>query len=337
MKNKLGQRTLRFTNPISISSFATIAGRKEQQGPLGELFDHIFTTNLHDEDSWEKAEQKLQQYAIEIALEKGNLTSQQLDYFIGGDLLNQIIATSFTARAMGVPYFGLYGACSSLVESFILASCLIDGGFADTIGVCTSSHHDTAERQLRYPTEMGVQRTMTAQWTVTGSGAYILDNSASPINITHGIPGKIVDSGIKNNMDMGTAMASAAADTIKAYLNDAQGVNSVDCIVTGDLGQIGQEICSHLLLNQGYDIRDKYLDCGNLIYDTSQDVHAGGSGCGCSAVVLGAYFLPKMLSGSYKRLLLVGTGALLSPTSTQQGESIPCIAHGVVIETLDQH
>lgn len=334
MSKRMGKRTLRFTTPIPIGSYATVVGRKEAQGPLGALFDHAFEDNLHEEASWEKAEQKLQQYAMEIALTKGGLTSQQLDYFLGGDLLNQIIATSFTARAIGVPYFGLYGACSSLVEGMILAGCLIDGGFAQRAAVCSSSHHDAAERQLRYPTEMGVQRTMTAQWTVTGSGAYILGGAATPVAITHAVPGKIVDSGIKNNMDMGTAMASAACDTIKAYLDDSQGLGAIDCIVTGDLGQIGQDICTRLLLNQGYDVQEKYLDCGNLIYDSSQDVHAGASGCGCSATVFGAYFMPKLHSGVYKRLLLVGTGALLSPTSTQQGESVPCIAHGVVIEKL---
>ncbi len=334
MQNRIGKRTLQYKTPIPIGAYATVAGRKEQEGPLGERFDHIFPTNLHEEDSWEKAEQKLQQYAMEIALEKAQITGEQLDYFIGGDLLNQIIATSFTARAIGAPYFGVYGACSSLVESLILASCLIDGGFAGRIGVCTSSHHDTAERQLRYPTEMGVQRTMTAQWTVTGSGAYLLGSAASDIAVTRGIPGRIVDSGIKNNMDMGTAMASAAADTIKAYLDDTDDLGGLDYIVTGDLGAIGQDICTHALLNQGYDIADKFLDCGNLIYDSTQDVHAGGSGCGCSALVLGAYFLPRLKAGSLKKILLVGTGALLSPTSTQQGESIPCIAHGVVIERL---
>lgn len=334
MKNRIGKRTLKYNAPIPIGAYATVAGRKEQEGPLGSCFDHIFTTNLHEEDSWEKAEQKLQQYAMEIALEKAQLTGEQLDYFIGGDLLNQIIATSFTARAVGAPYFGVYGACSSLVESMILGSCLIDGGFAQRIGVCTSSHHDTAERQLRYPTEMGVQRTMTAQWTVTGSGAYILGEKAADVAITRGIAGRIIDSGIKNNMDMGTAMASAAADTIKAYLDDTNDLGGLDCIVTGDLGKIGQDICIHTLLNQGYDVADKFLDCGNLIYDDTQDVHAGGSGCGCSALVLGAYFMPRLKEGICRKILLVGTGALLSPTSTQQGESIPCIAHGVVIERL---
>lgn len=334
MGKRIGKRTLIYDKPLAIGNYATVAGTKEQEGPLGAHFDHIFTTNLHEEASWEKAEQKLQQYAIEIALSKAGLTSGDLDYFIGGDLLNQIIATSFTARAVGVPYFGIYGACSSLVEGMILAGCLLDGGFAKRIAVCTSSHHDAAERQLRYPTEMGVQRTMTAQWTVTGSGAYILGDLPSDIAITQAVPGKIVDSGVKNNMDMGTAMASAAADTIKAYLDDNQGAGDLDYIVTGDLGRIGLEVCTQVLLSQGYDVADKIIDCGNLIYNAKQDVHAGASGCGCSALGLGAYFLPRLVGGSCRKILLAGTGALLSPTSTQQSESIPCIAHGVVIQRL---
>lgn len=334
MNNRIGKRTWQFSTPAIIASYATTAGIKENEGPLGSHFDFIFPDNLFDEASWEKAEQKLQQYALEIALEKRGVESDTIDCLLGGDLLNQIVATNFTARWAGTPYLGLYGACSTLAEGLLLAGTLLSGGFVQRAAVCTSSHHDTAERQLRFPTEMGVQRAMTAQWTVTGGGAYLLEKGQGNIGVTCGVCGKIIDNGTKNNMDMGTAMASAAVDTICAYLNDCHDLASLDYIVTGDLGHIGWEICQKMLLQRGYDVKNKLLDCGMLIYDKKQDTHAGGSGCGCSATVLGAHFLPQLTEGKLKKILLVGTGALLSPTSTQQGESIPCIAHGVVIEQL---
>ena len=335
MNKRIGKATLQFEKPVYIHSYGTVVGPQEKAGPLGEKFDYDFPNNLYNEDSWEKAEQKMQRYAMEIALEKGGKLSSDLDCYIGGDLLNQIIASSFNARTMQVPYLGLYGACSTLAESLVVGSCLIDGGFAQRIGVCTSSHHDTAERQLRYPTEMGVQRPLTAQWTVTGSGAYILDeNSPSGIVIKKGIIGKIIDLGIADNNDMGTAMAPAAIDTIATFLEDNPNLTDIDLVVTGDLGYIGQELCFQGLLNKGHDLKGKYLDCGALIYTKSQDVHAGGSGCGCSATVLGAHFLPMLQSKQVKKILLVGTGALLSPASVQQGETIPCIAHGVLIEAV---
>lgn len=330
---RLGERTLQFDQPVAIRAWATTAGRKEARGKLAEQYDYILEHNQFGEKSWERAEQKMQQYALELALEKAGLVASQLDYFLGGDLLNQIIATSFTARALGVPYFGLYGACSSLAEGMILGSCLLDGGFGKLAAVCTSSHHDAAERQLRYPTEMGVQRTLSTQWTVTGSGAYILDQAHGPWQITGAVPGRIVDRGISNSADMGSAMAAAAVDTIAAWLQDTNGLNSLDYIVTGDLGKIGYEICKKQLLELGYDVADKYLDCGMQLYHAEdQDVHAGGSGCGCSAVVMGAKFLPMLAEKPYSKLLFVGTGALLSPLTVQQGETIPGIAHGVVIE-----
>lgn len=333
MGTRIGNRTLQFEKPIAIRSWATVAGRKEGQGKLGRQYDFVIEHNQFGEKSWERAEQKMQQYALELALEKAHLYGHQLDYFLGGDLLNQIVATSYTARALGAPYFGLYGACSSLAESMILGSCLLDGGFGRLAAVCTSSHHDAAERQLRYPTEMGVQRTLSAQWTVTGSGAYILDQGHGSWQITQAVPGKIVDRGISNSSDMGSAMAAAAVDTISTWLADTGGLHQLDYIVTGDLGKIGYEICKNELTAQGYDIAGKYFDCGMQVYhEEDQDVHAGGSGCGCSAVVLGAKYLPMMAEKKHCRLLLVGTGALLSPLTVQQGETIPGIAHGVLIE-----
>lgn len=333
MGKRVGKRTIQYDNPVALCAWATAAGRKEARGKLAEQYDFILNHNQFGEKSWEKAEQKMQQYALELALEKADLQACQLDYFLGGDLLNQIIATSFTARAAGVPYFGLYGACSSLAEGLILGSCLLDGGYGKTAAVCTSSHHDAAERQLRYPTEMGVQRTLTTQWTVTGSGAYILTQGHGNWQIVGAVPGKIVDRGISNSSDMGSAMAAAAVDTIVAWLQDTNGLQQLDYIVTGDLGKIGYEICKKMLTERGYSVENKYFDCGMQLYhEEDQDVHAGGSGCGCSAVVMGAKFLPQMAEQEHCRLLFVGTGALLSPLTVQQGETIPGIAHGVLIE-----
>ena len=333
MGKRIGKRTIQYDQPVAIRSWATVAGRKEARGKLAEHYDFILNHNQFGEKSWEKAEQKMQQYALELALEKAGLQANQLDYFLGGDLLNQIIATSFTARSLGVPYFGLYGACSSLAEGMILGSCLLDGGYGQMAAVCTSSHHDAAERQLRYPTEMGVQRTLSTQWAVTGSGAYILAHGQGCWQIVGAIPGKIVDRGISNSSDMGSAMAAAAVDTIIAWLQDTNGLNQLDYIVTGDLGKIGYEICKKMLTEQGYKVEGKYFDCGMQLYhEEDQDVHAGGSGCGCSAVVMGAKFLPQMAEREHCRLLFVGTGALLSPLTVQQGETIPGIAHGVLIE-----
>ena len=340
--HRIGTRTIQFVSPISIKSWATVAGRKENEGKLSGCYDYIYEDNRLGQKSWERAEQRLQQSALELALEKAGLGFHDLSYYMGGDLLNQIVATSYTARMTDVPYIGLYGACSSLAEGMIVGGCLLDGGYGDRIAVCTSSHHDAAEQQLRFPTEMGVQRTKTSQWTVTGSGAYILEQGRGDWSIIQAVPGKIVDRGISNSSDMGSAMAAAAIDTISCWIEDTNALDDIDYIVTGDLGKIGYEICKQQLLERGYAIEGKYFDCGmEIYYAEQQDVHAGGSGCGCSAVVLGAYFLPLM-KNSVKtraqeqkqncRLLFVGTGALLSPVTVQQGESIPGIAHGVLIE-----
>ena len=338
---RIGSRTLQFASPVAIKAWATVAGRKENEGKLTGQFDYVFEENRLGQKSWERAEQRLQQSALELALEKAGLSFHHLSYYMGGDLLNQIVATSYTARMTDVPYIGLYGACSSLAEGMIVGGCMLDGGYGERVAVCTSSHHDAAEQQLRYPTEMGVQRTLSAQWTVTGSGAYILEPGRGEWSILQAIPGKIVDRGISNSSDMGSAMAAAAIDTISCWIEDTGLLDDVDYIVTGDLGKIGYEICKKQLIQRGYAVDGKYFDCGMEIYHAEQqDVHAGGSGCGCSAVVLGAGFLPQMKADVENRkrgkttcrLLYVGTGALLSPVTVQQGESIPGIAHGVLIE-----
>lgn len=333
LNRKVGSQTINLINPVSISSFAAVVGKKEKDGPLGNWFEYSLNSNYDHEPSWEKSEQKMLQNSMEIALEKKKYLPSDLEYFIAGDLLNQIISSNFTARSFGVPYIGLYGACSTLVEGLVLGSMIIDGNYGQRLGVATSSHYETAERQLRFPTELGVQRAMTAQWTVTGSGSFILENKEDTLMISQGIFGKVVDMGISDAMNMGAAMAPAAADTIVTYFKDTgKKPEDIDLIVTGDLGRIGMALCEELVLEKGFDISANLSDCGVLIYSESQDTHAGGSGAGCSSAVLGGYLLPQLLEDKWKNVLLIGSGALLSPTSTKQGESIPGIAHGVLIE-----
>lgn len=329
---RIGQQTLKFSAAPVLKSWASVVGPMEGQGPLKDYFDMILENNLDKGDkSWESTELKLMQHSMEIALEKARLLPPDLDFYLAGDLLNQIITANFTARFLSVPFFGLYGACSTLAEGMALASILLDGGFAARVGVSASSHHETAERQLRYPTEMGVQRLMSSQWTVTGGGSYILESQGRGISIPFATIGKIVDRGASNSNDLGTAMAPAAFATIKANLTDlGRKITDYDLIITGDLGNLGLSILKELLDKEGYST-DNVSDCGVLIYQPEQDTHSGGSGCGCAAVVLN-YLLREMLEHKYRRIFLIGTGALLSPTSSFQGESIPAIGHGIVLE-----
>jgi len=332
-KYRLGGQTVKLENPPCILSRATIVGSKEGQGPLGEYFDIVLDDNLWGEKTWEKAECRMYQEAARMAIARAGKQPQDINYLLGGDLLNQIITANFAARVLGIPFFGLYGACSTLTESLSLGAMLVSAGYADLALCVTSSHFCTAERQYRFPLEMGTQRPPTAQWTVTGAGAFLLSNDAKPPYITHVTTGRVIDYGITDNNNMGAAMAPAAAATIKAHFEDTrQGPEAYDLIVTGDLGWFGRELTIDLLKKEGYDISDRFIDCGCEIYSRDQDTHAGGSGCGCSAVVLGAYILRKMEEGIYKRVLMLSTGALLSTTSCQQGESIPGIAHAITID-----
>lgn len=333
---KLGQQTIIFTNTPTIASTGTVVGPIEDKGPLGGNFDIVLPDNLAGEMSWEKTEQKMMQKSVEIALEKLKLLPSDLDYFLGGDLLNQIISANFTARYLGVSFLGLFGACSTFVQGLALGGILVDGGYGNRVGVAASSHHETAERQFRFPTELGVQRGPTAQWTVMGSGATIIScQETQGPKLTHATLGKVIDYGVANPSDMGSAMAPAAADTIVNHLKDTnRSPEDYDLIVTGDLGIVGKTLTQELVAKQGYDISKVYSDCGVLIYDPSQDTHAGGSGCGCSAVVFSGHLIQMLLAKKFRRILLVGTGALLSSTSQQQGESIPGIGHGVVIENM---
>jgi len=329
-----GRQTVKLQNPPSITSTASLAGPKEGQGPLRLYFDQIIEDEMWGEKSWEKAESKMVRETFAKVLAKGGKTPGEINYVISGDLLNQCIAASFGLRESEVPFFGIYGACSTIGESLGLGSMLIDGGFADNVVCMTSSHFCSAEKQFRFPLELGTQRAPTAQWTVTGCGAALLSAQGKGPYITYVTVGKIVDLGIKDSNNMGGAMAPAAVDTILAHFKDT-GLTPdyYDLIVTGDLGIVGSSICEELLLEEGYDIRGKYNDCGLMIFDRGkQDTHAGGSGCGCAATVLAGYLYQEMMKGTFSKILFVPTGALLSPTSVQQGETIPCIAHAVSIQ-----
>ncbi|WP_026487585.1 stage V sporulation protein AD [Caldanaerobius polysaccharolyticus] len=331
---KIGRQTVKLQNPPSVLAYASVVGPKEGEGPLKEYFDQILQDDYVGENSWEKAECKILQQAIMLAMQKAKITVGDVDYLLAGDLLNQIISSSFTARQYQIPYIGLYGACSTMSESLSLGALLIDGGFADYVIAATSSHFSSAERQYRFPLELGTQRPLTAQWTVTGAGATVLCSTGDGPYITYVTTGRVMDLGIKDANNMGAAMAPAAVDTIKAHFSDTGfGPKDYDLIITGDLAKVGKELTLELLKKDGIDISEIYTDCGIEIYDCEkQDTHAGGSGCGCSAAVLNGYIFTEMKKGTFKRVLFMATGALLSPTSSQQGESIPGIAHAVTIE-----
>lgn len=330
---KLGTQTVVFPNLPVILAHGNVVGTKEGQGPLAECFDFVSQDDYFGEKSWEKAECTMQQQALQNALEHAGKTGDDLDFLLAGDLLNQCISSSFAARSQKVPFLGLYGACSTMGESLLLASLLIDGGYGKLAAAVTSSHFCTAERQYRAPLEYGGQRPPTAQWTVTGSGAVLVSDRGKGPKVTHATVGKIVDKGICDANNMGAAMAPAAYDTLQAHFQDTgRTPEDYDLIVTGDLGKLGHEIISDFFSRDGVKLRN-YTDCGLLIYDLQQqDVHCGGSGCGCAASVLTGHLLPAMEDGRYNRILFCPTGALLSPTSTQQGESIPCVCHAVAIE-----
>ncbi|HBM74386.1 MAG TPA: stage V sporulation protein AD [Clostridiaceae bacterium] len=333
---KIGKQTVRLEAPPSIIATSSIVGPKEGQGPLAQYFDTILSDDLCGQKSYEKAECKMAMDSADKAISKAGIQKEVIDYMLSGDLLNQIITSSYTAREMGIPYFGLYGACSTMAESLSLGSMLIDGGYGDYILCMTSSHFSSAERQYRFPLEQGTQRPPTAQWTVTGAGAAILSREGNGPYVTHVTTGRVIDMGIKDANNMGAAMSPAAADTIVQHFKDTGfEPKDYDIIATGDLAAVGKELADDLIKKQGYDISNVFTDCGIEIYDSKkQDVHAGGSGCGCSAVVFCGYFYDMLAKGLINRILMVSTGALMSPTSSQQGESIPGIAHAVTIERM---
>jgi stage V sporulation protein AD len=333
-EKRLGKQTLRLSSPPSMISNASIVGPKEGQGPLAQYFDCVLKDDYYGEDSWEKAESKMLKEAVKDAIKGSGRSNANINFMFAGDLLNQIVSSSFAARDLKIPFIGLYGACSTMAESLCMGSLLIDGGFADAVVCATSSHFSSAERQYRFPLEQGVQRPPYAQWTVTGAGAAVLAESGNGPYITHVTIGKVLDFGVKDANNMGAAMAPAAVDTITTHLNETgRSPLYYDLIITGDLGNIGKAILLDIMQKEGFDIQKVYNDCGSIIFDGErQDTHAGGSGCGCAAVVLNGYIAKEMKRGSINKVLLIATGALLSPTTTWQGESIPSIAHAVAIE-----
>ena len=331
---RLGQRTIALAHPPSVLSFANIGGKFEGQGPLADYFDELCQDSFFGEKTWEKAESHIQKEALNRALGKAGTTPSQVDFVFAGDLLNQCAGSTFAARDLPIPYFGVYGACSTMAESLSLAAMTIDGGYADTVCAMTSSHFCSAERQFRLPLEYGGQRTPTAQWTVTGAGALMLTSEGEGPYVTHVTTGRIFDAGVTDANNMGAAMAPAAYETLKAHFADT-GRTPADyaAIITGDLGKIGHEILTDLFLRDGVDLGVCSTDCGMLIFNPeTQDVHAGGSGCGCSASVLCGHILQRMTCGDWPRVLFAATGALMSPTTSQQGESIPGICHAVVLD-----
>ncbi len=334
-KKRVGRRTVRLDSPPSILSFAATGGKLEKQGPLAACFDELCEDSFLGEKTWEKAESRMQQKTVQTALDKAKLHAGDLDYIFAGDLLNQCIGTSFGLREFEIPFFGLYGACSTMGESLAMAAMSIDGGFAERAAAVTSSHFCTAERQYSMPVQYGNQRSPTAQWTATASGCCILGREGEGPFVTHVTCGKIVDKGVTDVNNMGAAMAPAAYDTISAFFKDTKTKPSdFDLILTGDLGELGHSIVRGFFQRDGIDMSKNYLDCGMLLYDREkQDMHAGASGCGCSAAVLCGYLLPGLRAGKWRRILFAPTGALLSPTSSFQGESIPGVCHAVCICT----
>ncbi|MCD8383348.1 MAG: stage V sporulation protein AD [Clostridiales bacterium] len=329
---KQGSRTFALACPPSVAGWGSVVGKKEGQGPLGRCFGSVSQDSYFGEKTWERAESVMQEQALAQALEQAGQPAGALDALFGGDLTNQCIATSYAARSSGAPYFGLYGACSTMAESLALAALLLDGGFGEWTGAVASSHFCTAERQYRTPLEYGGQRTPTAQWTATAAGAVVLAKNGPGPYVTHVTVGRVRDRGIKDANNMGAAMAPAAYDTIDTHLKDTgRSSGFYDLIVTGDLGKLGQALVVKLFGQDGVELSN-YNDCGLMLYDLErQDVHCGGSGCGCSAAVLTGLLLEGLRSGQWENILFCGTGALHSPTALGQGESIPGICHAVAL------
>ena len=332
----LGRQTAALPSRPRIIASAAVGGKREGEGPLKDCFDRVSADSYFGEESWERAESHMIRECFDLACNKAGLAAAP-DYIIAGDLLNQCVSSAFAMKDSGAPYFGVYGACSTMAESLTLAAMLVDGGYAETACAVTGSHFCTAERQYRYPLEYGGQRTPTSQWTVTGAGAAITGALGRGPEISHVTTGRIVDAGINDANNMGAAMAPAAYDTLCAHFADTgRAPEYYDAIFTGDLGALGHDIVQDMFAADGVKLGARYMDCGVLIYDLrTQDVHAGGSGCGCCASVLCGHILPAMRKGIWKRVLVAATGALMSTTSAQQGASIPGICHAVAIESED--
>ena len=336
MQKRLGKQTVQLSSPPVIVAEAAVVGKKEGEGPLKNCFDYISDDSYFGADTWEKAETAMLKRCFDTLCGKASLAPDQLDYVLSGDLLNQCVSSSFAMRDSGIPYFGLYGACSTMSESLSLGAMLVDGGYASRLCAITCSHFCSAERQFRLPLSYGGQRTPTSQWTVTGSGGVILQNSGSGPSVTQVTTGTVVDGGITDANNMAAPMAPAAYDTLSAHFNETgRGPDYYDAIFTGDLGTVGHDILAELFKRDNIHLGVMYMDCGVLMFDkNAQDVHAGGSGCGCSASVLAAHIIPAMRKGIWNRVLFAATGALMSPTTSQQGDTISGICHAVAIENM---
>ncbi len=331
-------QTIYFPHLPRIAASGTVAGPKECAGVVGKYVDLALDNDMFGESTYEKAECKMLRYAVDKALENGKITENELDLLISGDLLNQIISASFAARDFSVPFLGVYGACSTMAESLALAALAVDAGHANRVIAATGSHFSSAERQYRYPLELGTTRPPQSQWTVTGAGATLVGaakTTESRLAITSATFGKVIDFGITDVNNMGAAMAPAASDTIISHLRDAgRKADDYDLIVTGDLGALGSRILKDLAWEKGIDLHENHVDCGEIVYKVIEDEFQGGSGAGCSAVVLNSYLLEKMRRREIKKMLFAATGALLSTVSSGQGESIPCISHAVSLELV---
>lgn len=330
---RFGSQTIKFDNPITILETASIVGPKEAEGPMADYFDKCLEDEFWEEKTWEKAESKIIKETVNLAINKSGISISDFDCIFAGDLLNQCISSSFGLRDLQIPFFGVFGACSTFVESLTLGAICAES-FANYVLCATSSHFCSAEKQFRFPLELGNQRPQTSQWTVTGSGSAIITKNGSGPYITHITPGKIIDMGIKDGNNMGAAMAPSFADTLITHFKDTgRSPNYYDAIISGDLGYVGKDIAIDLLKTNGYNIKNNYNDCGVLIFDkNSQDTHSGGSGCACCGTVFSGYFFKQLKERNIKRILLIATGALMNSTSSQQGESIPGIAHAISIE-----
>ena len=330
---KRGKQSFILPDPPVISHWVSVAGKKEAQGPLSTYFDYKSQDTLFGQKTWEQAEKRMQQIALELLAKKAGIQKEDFSLVYSGDLLNQCIGSSFSLNNTGIAHLGLYGACSTMAQSLLMAAMTVGGGFFDHVVAMTSSHFAGSERQYRFPLGYGGQRTPTAQWTVTGSGAALVCRTGKGPRIESCTIGTVCELGIKDANNMGAAMAPAAFETIKAHFRDLNTApEDYDLIITGDLGAVGKELLLELAMQEGFSLGGRVDDCGTMIFDlTTQDVHAGGSGCGCSAITLCSYLLRKINNGKLKRILFCGTGALLSPTSVQQGLSIPGICHAVSI------
>ena len=330
---RCGKQSFILENTPVITGWASVAGKKESEGPLQTYFDVVQKDAYFGQKTWEQAERHMQEIALQTLSKKTRVNESDFGLVLSGDLLNQCIGSSFTLSNADIPHLGLYGACSTMAESLLIASMAVGGGFTDRAVAMTSSHFASSERQYRFPLGYGGQRTPTSQWTVTGAGALLVSSAGKGPRIKSCTIGTVVDLGIADANNMGAAMAPAALATIKAHFNDTNtSADDYDLIVTGDLGQLGKDLLLTLAQKEGLGLGGKLADCGTLVFDTlKQDVHAGGSGCGCSAITLCGYLLDKLSKGKFKRILFCGTGALLSPTSSQQGLTIPGVCHAVSI------